>query len=127
VNVGSSSLRLDVWEVPGTSPQEVLEADGIGGSDGTVVVNDQPRETATFPHHAAALDALLARLPKPVRLDCIGHRLVHGGPKHRDQVWVDDRVLADLDGLVRFVLLHVPPALRAIRLLAAGASTRQWA
>jgi acetate kinase len=117
VNVGSSSLRLDLWDIPGTSPQMTLEANGIGGSDVVVVVNGEGRETATLPDHAAALDALLARLPRPMRLDRFGHRLVHGGAKHREPVWVDDGVLADLDGLARLVPLHVPPALRVIRRL----------
>lgn len=115
VNVGSSSLRLDLWDVPTTSPRVVLRADGIGSHRGTVSVNDQAHEASAFPDHAAALAVLLARLPQPLRLDGIGHRLVHGGPKHRDPVWVDDRVLADLDGLARLDPLHVPPALQAIR------------
>jgi acetate kinase len=115
VNVGSSSLRLDLWDVPETSPRVVLRADGIGSQRGTVSVNDHTDEASAFPDHAGALDALLARLPQPLRLDGIGHRLVHGGPNYRDPVWVDDRVLADLDGLARLDPLHVPPALRAIR------------
>lgn len=115
VNVGSSSLRLDLWDVPGTRARVVLRADGMGSPNGTVSVDDQTHEASAFPDHAAALDALLARLPQPLRLDGIGHRLVHGGPNHRDPVWVDDRVLADLDGLARLDPLHVPPALRAIR------------
>lgn len=115
VNVGSSSLRLDLWEIPGQRAQAMLKADGIGGSDGTVAVNGRHRETATLPHYAAALQALLDRLPQPVRPDRIGHRVVHGGAKYREPVWVDDRVLADLDRLARLVPLHVPPALEAIR------------
>lgn len=115
VNVGSSSLRLDLWDVPGTGPRVVLRADGIGGGRGTISVDDQAREAVAFPDHAEALTALLARLPQPVRLNGIGHRLVHGGPNHRDPVWVDDRVLADLDGLTWLDPLHVPQALQAIR------------
>ena len=115
VNVGSSSLRVDVWNIPGTSPQAVLKADGIGGPRGTVSVGDRTEETMGFPNHTAALDALLSRLEEPTRLDCVGHRVVHGGPRYREPVWVDDRVLADLDELGKLVPLHVPPALRVIR------------
>jgi acetate kinase len=115
VNVGSSSLRLDLWDIPGKSPQVVLEAGGIGGAQATVSVGGRAEGSAAFADHAAALDALLARLPPSVRLDRAGHRVVHGGPRYREPVWVDDRVLEDLDSLAELVPLHNPPALRAIR------------
>ena len=41
--------------------------------------------------------------------------MVHGGPRYREPVSVDDRVLADLDGLAELVPLHVPPALGVVR------------
>jgi acetate kinase len=115
VNVGSSSLRVDVWEIPGTRPQVMLKADRIGGPRATVSAGDRVDETAGLRDHTAALDVLLGRLEEPARLDCAGHRVVHGGPHYREPVWVDDRVLADLDGLGTLVPLHVPPALRVIR------------
>lgn len=115
VNVGSSSLRVDLWEIPGTSPRVVLRADGIGGVRGTVSVGDRAEETMEFPNHTAALDVLLQRVEEPTRLDRVGHRVVHGGPNYREPVWVNDRVLADLDELGTLVPLHVPPALEVIR------------
>ena len=115
VNVGSSSLRLDLWDLPGAGPEAVLEAGGVGGPHATVSTGGHTEEAGAFADHAAALDALLARLPQPVRLDRIGHRVVHGGPRYREPVWVDNRVLADLDALAGLVPLHIPPALQAIR------------
>lgn len=115
VNVGSSSLRVDVWDVPGTSPRAALEADGIGGPRGTVSSEDRVEETAGFPDHTAALDALLGRLGELARVDRVGHRVVHGGPRLREPAWVDDRVLADLDEAARLEPLHVPQALGVIR------------
>lgn len=115
VNVGSSSLRVDVWDIPGTSPRMVLEADGIGGERGTVSVGDHREEAAGFRDHTAALDALLDRSDESLRPDVVGHRVVHGGPRYREPVWVDERVLADLDTLGVLVPLHVPAALRVIR------------
>lgn len=115
VNVGSSSLRLDLWVLPGAAPETVLEAAGVGGPHATVSIGGHAEESGAFADHAAALDALLARLPQPVRLDRIGHRVVHGGPRYREPVWVDDRVLADLEALAGLVPLHIPPAVQAIR------------
>lgn len=115
VNVGSSSLRVDLWTIPGASPQTVLKADGVGSGRGAVSVDDQAEEMMDLPDHTAALDVLLGRLEDLPGVDCIGHRVVHGGPNYREPVWVDDRVLADLDELGALVPLHVPPALRVIR------------
>jgi acetate kinase len=117
VNVGSSSLRMDLWELPGTSPQVSLRAEGVGAPHGTIAADDHQVATAAFAGHGAALDALVGRLPQPIRLDGIGHRLVHGGPSYREPVWIDDRVLAGLAGLVRLDPLHVPPAVEVIRQL----------
>jgi acetate kinase len=115
VNVGSSSLRVDVWDIPGAAPRTRLEAGGIGGVHGTVSVGDQRTEAAGFRDHIIALDALLDRLGEPARLNAVGHRVVHGGPRYREPVWVDDRVLADLHEFAPWVPLHVPPALGVIR------------
>jgi acetate kinase len=115
VNVGSSSLRIDVWDIPGTGPRVVLKADEIGSPRGTVSAGDQIEGAAGFSDHTAALDALLSRIKEPARPDAVGHRVVHGGSHYREPVWVDDRVLADLDELSSLVPLHVPPALRVIR------------
>jgi acetate kinase len=114
VNVGSSSLRVDLWNIPGPAPVTVLRADRIGAPRATVSDGGREEETPGFPDHAAALDALLGRLG-PAELDCAGHRVVHGGPRHREPAWVTDEVLADLDALAELVPLHVPPALRVIR------------
>ncbi len=114
VNVGSSSLRIDLWDIPGTTPVTVLRADRIGAPRAAVSDGGREEETPGFPDHAAALDALLKRLGR-VEPDCAGHRMVHGGPRHREPAWVTDEVLADLDELAELVPLHVPPALRVIR------------
>jgi len=117
VNVGSSSLRVDVWDLPETNPRTRLEASGIGGERGTVSIGDQRKEAAGFRDHTAALDALVDSLEEPARLDAVGHRVVHGGLRYREPTWVDERVLADLDELAPWVPLHLPPALGVIRRL----------
>lgn len=117
VNVGSSSLRVDVWDLPEANPRTRLEASGIGGERGTVSIGDQRKEAAGFRDHTAALDALLDSLEEPARLDAVGHRVVHGGLRYREPTWVDERVLADLDELAPWVPLHLPPALGVIRRL----------
>jgi acetate kinase len=115
VNVGSSSLKLDVWE-PGRSQALVrLEARGIGREQGSLAENDSIVTRQTVADHGTALDAVLERLPEADRIARIGHRVVHGGSRYRTPVWLDDAVVEALQALVPLSPLHQPPALAVIR------------
>lgn len=49
--------------------------------------------------------------PQP---DVVGHRVVHGGPVHRDAVLVDDAVEEDLRSFTELAPLHQPKSLEAL-------------
>ena len=111
VNVGSSSLKLDVRETGVAAPLLKLEARGIGGARGVLVENGAQLREMAFSDHAAAFNTLAARLPETEKLARIGHRMVHGGPRYRAPVWIGDAVLDDLRNLQPLSPLHLPPAL----------------
>ena len=115
VNVGSSSLKLDVWETGAVQAQLRLEARGIGGEHGTLAENDHVVARRIVADHETALQELLQRVPAAERIARIGHRVVHGGSRYRSSVWLDDGVAEDLQSLVRLSPLHQPPALAVIR------------
>jgi acetate kinase len=118
VNVGSSSLRMEIWVPPAIRPAAMLSAEGIGSTRARIVRNgsgDAAEEGAALPDHRAALAALIAGFAPAPDVDCVGHRVVHGGPTYRASVWVDDAVLAALDALVPLIPLHMPAALEVIR------------
>ena len=115
VNVGSSSLKLDVWEAGVAQVLLRLEARGIGGEHGTIAENDKVVARGAVADHEAALNELLQRVPAADRIARIGHRVVHGGSRHRSSVWLDDVVVEELQSLVRLSPLHQPPALAVIR------------
>jgi len=50
----------------------------------------------------------------PAALDCVAHRVVHGGERFRDPVLVDDDVRAELRRLEPLAPLHNAPALREL-------------
>ena len=114
VNVGSSSLKLDVWEAGGSHPLVRLEARGIGRGQGSVAENDQVAARQNIADHDAALLLLLQRVPAVERLERIGHRFVHGGSRYHAPTWLDDEVVQDLRGLIPLSPLHLPPALAVI-------------
>jgi acetate kinase len=93
VNTGSSSLKLAVLDEDRVVDKTTVER-WAGGED---------------------LDPLRAFLANDPGLDAVGHRVVHGGPRYRSSVVVDDQVVDYLASIADLAPLHNPPAVAAIR------------
>ena len=93
VNAGSSSIKVRLLDDDELLHQRDLSAD-----------RGRPEPGAL----EQAVDGL-------GRIDAVGHRVVHGGPRRHGPVLVDDAVLAELDELAALAPLHQPPALAALR------------
>jgi acetate kinase len=100
VNVGSSTVKLDVVAVGGPT----VDHDGPVGRRIAGEVLDGPLDPA-------ALERFLDRAPA---LDAVGHRVVHGGPQRTGAALVTDALLAELEDVSSLAPLHNPPALRAV-------------
>jgi acetate kinase len=96
VNAGSSSLKLTVLG-DGHGEEAVLHASTIERWEGA----DHLEPLRNFLDTAPAADA-------------VGHRVVHGGPRHRASVRVDDEVVAYLGSIADLAPLHNPRAVAAI-------------
>ncbi len=93
VNAGSSSLKLSVV------------ADGRVGATTTIERWEGESE----------VDAIAEFLAGTGAVDAIGHRVVHGGPRYRSSVRIDDEVLDYLMSVSNLAPLHNPRAVAAIR------------
>jgi acetate kinase len=126
INTGSSSLKAALyrlWEDTTETPEIRAEASRIGGRGGGLRLADARGETLEecpddLPDHIAALDALLSRL-RDRGLDrddlaAVGHRIVHGGDRHREPQRVASELVADLRALVPIDPNHLPQAIAAI-------------
>jgi acetate kinase len=126
INTGSSSLKAALYrlrEDTTETPELRAEASRIGSRGGGMRLADDRGETLDerrddLPDHAAALDALLSRL-RDRGLDrddlaAVGHRIVHGGDRHREPQRVTPEVVADLRALVPIDPNHLPQAIAAI-------------
>jgi acetate kinase len=94
VNTGSSSVKLrllDGTELTGSTDL---------GSPSTL----DPGEVGEA----------VAKLAGQSGVDCVGHRVVHGGPTFTSAVVVDDRVRAQLESIVDLAPLHLPASLAAL-------------
>ena len=98
VNAGSSSLKLAVVDDEAGEDTEPLHATTVDRWDGA----DHLEPVRDFLDQAPSADA-------------VGHRVVHGGPRHRASVRVDDEVVGYLDSIADLAPLHNPRAVAAIR------------
>ena len=92
---------------------KVLAVNG-GSSNVTVAVVDDVHRTGgqVLPQ---ADPAAFADLVAATRPDGVGHRVVHGGPPLVAPARIATEVLAELDVLVPFAPLHLPPAVACVR------------
>lgn len=93
VNAGSSSLKLAVI-------------------DGELQVAAATVERWEGEDH---LEPISSFVEEEDKLDAVGHRVVHGGPRLTESVLVDDGVLEYLDSIEDLAPLHNPRAVAAIR------------
>ena len=90
-------------------------ATGSGRTDGVgdiLVVN--AGSTSLKLHLVGGDDVTAVDALEGVAASAVGHRVVHGGPRFRDPVAIDDGVVAALDELSALAPLHNAPALAAI-------------
>ena len=92
VNAGSSSLKLSVLDGDDTIDEALVER-----WDGT----PEPGPMADLVSAAG-------------RVDAVGHRVVHGGPRHRGPALVDRGLVDELTGFTELAPLHQPRALAGI-------------
>ncbi len=130
LNSGSSSVKFAVFRTAatadwplaargsiegiGTAPR-MSARDGGGSALPTPALPDGVRDAS------AALEHVFAWLRSSfagVRLAGVGHRVVHGGPRHARPVIVTPEVLRELRELVPFAPLHQPYNLAGIEAVA---------
>jgi acetate kinase len=134
INSGSSSLKFKVVEFdesPKTDARFTLSSryagfvEEIGPAaklmlrlDGKTVV----QSTRPVPTHSEAVQHMMQMLEessrlegRDLRVDAVGHRVVHGGEKFREPVVIDDDVVAAIDRLAEFAPLHNPGSIAGIK------------
>jgi acetate kinase len=96
VNTGSSSLKLSVLS-----------------EDGTVHAATTVQRWTGSSH----VEPIHRFLDSTERVDAVGHRVVHGGPRFREPARVDPELLDYLESIHDLAPLHNPRAVTAIRVV----------
>jgi acetate kinase len=131
INCGSSSIKYQLYEMPGKAilAKGMLEKIGEGES---VLTHRRGDEKFTFafraPDHQAGMAKVLAALtdakhgviPSVAEIGAVGHRVVHGAECYSGSVVIDDEVIAAIDACGDLAPLHNPPNLVGIRAMQAA-------
>lgn len=133
VNAGSSSIKVDVFDLgPGQPVRRASgEVGGIGSSEPTLAWTggdrSDERSMAGGADHGAALDALLtcAGEDDGGPIVGVGHRIAHGGLHHVQSEVADPAILRDLDSLVPLAPLHLPHNIAAVRIVSGAVAVPQ--
>ena len=120
LNCGSSSLKFQLID---TSSEAVLKKGEFEriGSDESFYSLDIPKVDATkhvaktHTQAVAKLFKILGGRDKSIKIDAIGHRMVHGGEKFQESTLVTQEVLAGVEAVSHFAPLHNPANLGGVR------------
>jgi len=117
LNAGSSSLKFALHRA---SPPHTRELSGrverIGSTGAVLTVRDIVR-TVEAPDHRAAAEPVFRLLAKQAGLEtvqAVGHRVVHGGPRHLAPEPVTPELLQDLREMSPFDPEHLLPEIDLI-------------
>lgn len=120
VNVGSTSVKYNLYEMDTEARLAVGKAERIGTPEAVHVHEDG--SVAVDSTIAGALRAILEHLtrpggplPEPAALAAVGHRVVHGGERLIAPTVIDDNVEKVIEECSVFAPLHNPANLAGIR------------
>ena len=128
LNAGSSSLKFAVFNSRPTLTRTFTGAiDRVGSPNASfTLVNIDSKQTEraeiSATDHVAGLEHLLERLSKTsgaANFSAVGHRVVHGGPRHHKPERVDNAMLSDLRSISAFDPEHLPAEIALMEILAA--------
>jgi acetate kinase len=119
MNAGSSSLKFAVQQ--GERRLAGGEVAHLGQGRGSLSLRTAAgvSREENLPDHGAAVQATLAALDAAdLHPQAVGHRIVHGGPKHHEPAIIDRVLLESLRGLEQFAPLHLPAEVAVIDAIA---------
>lgn len=126
INCGSSSLKYEVYEMPGRTSLGKGLVDRIGIHDGSIEhegANGRYEKKQDIANHKEAMALVLEALTDPHNgiisspddIGGVGHRTVHGGEKYASSVVIDDDVLKAVEENIELAPIHNPANLTGIK------------
>lgn len=121
VNVGSTSVKYNLYEMDSEARLATGRAERVGTADAVHIHEhgSTPIEGRTAAEALRAIMSHLTRvggpLPEPGAIGAVGHRVVHGGEQLIVPTLIDDKALAIIEECSVYAPLHNPVNLAGIR------------
>jgi acetate kinase len=122
VNCGSSSLKFSLYHSGSLLPECTGSVNAIGSAESNFDIRKGEQsiehKVTGFKDLDAAVKAVIRWLKNSVYKNCllaIGHRLVQGGPDHREPELITDRLLETLHQFIYLAPNHLPDELKTIK------------
>lgn len=123
INCGSSSLKFSLYQTGSLQLELMGSVNEIGGHHSRLEIkgNDQKiieNHSRFFKNLDVAVKAVIRWLRSSNysgKLEAIGHRLVQGGPNHRDPELITVALLEDLQRYVYLAPNHLPDEIKTIK------------
>jgi acetate kinase len=126
INAGSSSIKYQLFDMPGRDVLARGMVERIGSPDARLVHNYNGNKhiaQVNASDHDAGMDVILSTLTDASvgvlttidEIQAVGHRVVHGGEEFTGSVVIDDHVLGSIERFADLAPLHNPPNLTGIR------------
>jgi acetate kinase len=126
INCGSSSIKYQMYDMPGKKTLAKGLAERIGEKAGRLTHRrgeEKFEHDQVIPDHKTGIEMILARLVSPElgvimnvkEIGAVGHRVVHGGERYSDAMRIDQDVIACIEECCDLAPLHNPPNLVGIQ------------
>jgi acetate kinase len=123
LNAGSSSLKFNLVDMDNEQTLADGIAERIGMSEGFIrwtIQGEKGRLELDMNGHKKALATIMDQLQKTVltgdlKVQAVGHRVVHGGPNFGDSELITPAILAEVEELAFYAPLHNPACASGIK------------
>jgi acetate kinase len=123
VNSGSSSLKFSLLDPESGIVSAAGVAERLGTNLASLRLTDlkgakREESLAKTDHRAAALRAIeILSEDRPLEVEAIGHRVVHGGEFFTGPALITDQVLEHIKDLAKLAPLHNPASIQGIKVI----------
>ena len=115
LNCGSSSIKLDLLELPAGTRVTSARVERLGTRECRISLQGQGPSPRPGWSIEGALGELIPSLTEARSIDAVGHRVVHGGTRYTAPTLLDTKVETELEQLTSLAPLHNPANLAGIR------------
>jgi len=120
INAGSSSVKFQVFDEENVLLKGMTEEIGSSNSKIKLSYPEKSESNLHMKNHGEALAEIVNIIKMQIKLkdiECVVHRVVHGGETFRDTVIVDDDIIKKLIELISLAPLHNPPNIEGIKVM----------